>query len=201
MRKSLIAITAVAIFAVGSPQFAAAESDSEVAASPTAAARVDFKVTIPSFLYFKVGAAGATIDAIEFDLSSEDPEQFGNGTDTYSGTGGSATGGAVDVRIISNGGQVQIEESNAGGAGLANTATDEIPFSEIGTTASNTDLPAPTLSDSDNNTSTPTLNSGKVTDRTGVWTYEFLNTDVYEAGVYGGVNTNNSRVTYTASIP
>jgi hypothetical protein len=37
--------------------------------------------------------------------------------------------------------------------------------------------------------------------QTATWTYSFANTAVLEAGTYGGVNTNNSRVTYTASLP
>ncbi len=33
------------------------------------------------------------------------------------------------------------------------------------------------------------------------WTYSYDNTDVVPAGIYGGVNANNGRVTYTASLP
>ena len=43
----------------------------------------------------------------------------------------------------------------------------------------------------------PTLN---VVNRDAKWTFTYLNQNVVSAGTYGGVNTNNSRITYTASI-
>jgi hypothetical protein len=33
------------------------------------------------------------------------------------------------------------------------------------------------------------------------WTYSYANTALVPSGTYGGVNTNNGRVTYTASLP
>jgi hypothetical protein len=33
------------------------------------------------------------------------------------------------------------------------------------------------------------------------WAYTYLNATVPPAGSYGGVNVNNGRVTYTASVP
>ena len=42
---------------------------------------------------------------------------------------------------------------------------------------------------------------GKVVRRDAKWTYTYRNTTVPPAGTYGGVNTNNGRVTYTASVP
>ena len=40
----------------------------------------------------------------------------------------------------------------------------------------------------------------KVTNVGSTWTFAYKNTNTVPAGTYGGVNTNNSRVTYTASV-
>jgi len=40
-----------------------------------------------------------------------------------------------------------------------------------------------------------------VINRDAKWTYTYLNQNVAAPGSYGGVNANNSRVTYTASMP
>ena len=47
------------------------------------------------------------------------------------------------------------------------------------------------------NTIAPTLN---VVNQDAKWTFTYKNQNVVAAGTYGGVNTNNSRVIYTASI-
>ena len=52
---------------------------------------------------------------------------------------------------------------------------------------------------STNVTVTPNIGT-KVTDRTANWSYNYLNASVVPPGTYGGVNTNNSRVTYTATM-
>ena len=49
-------------------------------------------------------------------------------------------------------------------------------------------------------TVTPNIGT-KVVSRTANWTFAYSNTDVVGAGTYGGVNTNDGRVTYTASMP
>jgi hypothetical protein len=43
--------------------------------------------------------------------------------------------------------------------------------------------------------------SGKVMNRDAKWTFTYLNSAVVAPGTYGGTNVNNSRVTYTASMP
>ena len=43
--------------------------------------------------------------------------------------------------------------------------------------------------------------AGKIVQRDAKWTYTYRNQTVPPAGTYGGVNTNNGRVTYTASVP
>jgi hypothetical protein len=62
-------------------------------------------------------------------------------------------------------------------------------------------LPHPTLADGATTTLTLTPAAGKVVNRDARWTYSYANTSVVAPGTYGGVNTNNSRVTYTASMP
>jgi hypothetical protein len=42
---------------------------------------------------------------------------------------------------------------------------------------------------------------GKIVHRDAKWAYTYLNRTIPPAGTYGGINTNNSRVTYTASLP
>ena len=59
----------------------------------------------------------------------------------------------------------------------------------------------PALVDAATTTVTLTPASGKVINRDAKWTYTYANTSVAAPGTYGGVNTNNSRVTYTASMP
>ncbi len=124
----------------------------------------------------------------------------GDGGD-IAGTGGDATGGAVNVSVRGNAGQVTITEANnSGGTGLDNGAAAFIPYTEILTGSNAGTLPAPVLSNAGGNTALPTLNGGNVTNRTAIWTYTYDNTAVYDAGTYG-TSTGGGRVTYTASIP
>lgn len=178
-----------------------AESDTTIGSgSISAAANLDFRIIIPSFLYFRVGTAGATIDQVTFDLSSGSPV-VGDGTDV-AGTGGDLGAGAVTARVRSNAGQITITESNnSGGSGLSDGGTNTISYAEILSSSSDaTDLDAPTLSDAGGGTSTPTLNGGNITNRLATWTYTYDNAGVYEAGTYG-TSANGGRVTYTAANP
>jgi len=43
--------------------------------------------------------------------------------------------------------------------------------------------------------------ASKVIKQDAKWAFAYANTATPPAGVYGGVNTNNSRVTYTATMP
>ena len=162
-------------------------------------AHVDFSIVIPRFLSFRVGTAGGTIDLITFTVPAA---SLGNAT-PVAGVGGDAGGGAENVVVKGNGGQITITETNnSAGAGLTNGLGDAIPYSEITTTSSDAaNLPAPVLSNGSSNTAQPVINSGQVTNRSGTWTYAYANTAFPGAGTYGGVNTNGGRVTYTASMP
>ena len=126
----------------------------------------------------------------------------GNGT-AVAGTGGDLTGGTVTAQVIGNNGTITFTSTTAGPIG--NGAGDTISYGQIGTTVatltSATALAHPALADAATTTVTLTPASGKVINRDAKWTYSYLNTAVVPPGTYGGVNTQNSRVTYTASMP
>lgn len=181
------------------PAQAFAESSQVTGAGPLSTdARLDFSVTIPEFLRFRVGTDGlGNIDQIDFNVPAAN---IGDGSD-IAGVGGDIGAGVVTVEVRGNGGQVTItENNNSGGAGLDNGAGDSLPYTEILTSSSDGNLPAPALSNGGGNTSLPVLSGGNVTSRSAQWTYTYDNTSVYAPGTYG-TSTNGGRVTYTASSP
>ena len=198
--KTALATALLAAAAV--PQYASAETaTANGAGALSAPARVDVSVVIPRFLQFQVGTAGATIDAITFDMSAA-AGSVGNST-AQSGSGGNLGGGAVTVNLKANAGQVTITPTNnSGGLGLGNgVAGQTISYAEILTASSDTtNLPAPTLSNAGGTAVSPTLSGGNVTVRTATWTYSYANTTVPNPGTYG-TSANGGRVTYTASTP
>lgn len=189
-------ITAGAIMGLSmlQPAFSATDVATGAAAQSTGAgASVDlnFNITIPEFILFQVGAGTETIS---FAPSATD---VANGTANTTGTGGDAGAGAVNVRLISNAGTVQIKESNNGtGSGLTNGANN-ISYAQIKTAETGAGgITPPALSDSGANTSTVTPSSGSVTAKSTVWTYTYDNPALPPApGTYTGT------VTYTAAIP
>jgi hypothetical protein len=178
----------------------------------TAAATVNFSVVIPQVLYLRVGtgsayttgtlATNATTDLITF---SPAVGTVGNGT-AVAGTGGDLTGGVETAAVVSNGGNVTLVASEAA-AGLTDGNGDYIPFTQITTTAAAntatyTTLPAPVLNGTgSSSTVTLTASAAKVITADAKWTYKFANTATYPGGTYGGAGTNNSLVTYTATMP
>ncbi len=165
-----------------------------------AAARLDFQITIPSFIVFRVGTAGGTIDTIQFNPSAAD---VAAGTAGIAGIGGDVGGGVVTVALISNGGGVTITETNnSGGNGLGNGGGAFISYGQINTADSGAGgIAPPALSDSNNNTSAIAPTAGSITNRTSTWTYTYDNPATPPvAGTYGGA-ANGGRVTYTAAIP
>ncbi len=196
-------VTTFLLAGIGMPGSVLAESNSAAGASPSATARLDFRIVIPGILRFQVGDAGTgNIDLIEFQPAGS---TLGDDSDTAATPGsGNLGNGAVTVSVLSNAGQVTITEANnSGGAGLDNGAGDNIPYAEILTTSGDaTNLPAPVLSNNASNSSQPVISAGtKVTIRNSTWTYSYDNSTVYPEGTYGGVNTQGGRVTYTAATP
>jgi hypothetical protein len=207
MKTNLIKI-AVAAALVAAPLMANAESTFTTGAGTpiTANARLDFQITIPKILYLRVGAgtamaANATINQIAFSVPAAN---LGDGT-VISATAGSGDlgNGVVTAQVIGNNGTVTFTSTTIGA--LGNGSGDTISYGQIATAAaantSATVLAHPTLADAATTTVTLTPASGKVINRDAKWTYTYANAAVVAPGTYGGINTNNSRVTYTASMP
>lgn len=206
--KKLLSLTAVAA-ALLAPQWAAAESDVNTAAGPnsTATARLDFRIVIPRVLFLQVGTGtvftdNTAVDLIEFSVPAAN---LGDGTDV-AGTGGNLTAGAVDVRVFGNNGNISLQAASGGGADINNGAGDTIPWTELLVTAAAgaggsgftaTSIPHPTI----NGAATTITATNKVVRQHGTWTFAYDNTTAYAAGTYGGVNANNGRITYTATLP
>lgn len=166
-----------------------------------AAVNLDFQITIPSFILFRVGTAGSgNIDLIQFSPAAAD---VAAGTPGIAGAGGDVGGGVVTVSLIANSGAVTISEgNNSGGSGLGNGSGDFISYSQINTADSGGGgIAPPTLSDGGVNSSAIATTVGSITTRSSTWTYTYDNPATPPApGTYGGAG-NGGRVTYTAAIP
>ncbi|ROU08546.1 hypothetical protein [Lysobacter enzymogenes] len=208
MRKFPTALLAASLLA-GLPLLAQAESQySTGTASPiTATARLDFQITVPKILFLRVGAGAdysntATINQIAFAVPAAN---LGNGAPVAATlASGDLGNGAVTAKLLGNNGTIALSSSTVGA--LSNGAGDSISYTQIQTTtATNTSataLAAPALADGavTSNNVAPNVGS-KVVNLDAKWTYAYLNGAVVAPGTYGGINANNSRVTYTASMP
>ena len=175
----------------------------------TARARVDFRIVIPKILYLRVGTGSAyptslanngTVNLVAFNPAAA---AVGNGT-AVSGGGGDLTGGVETAAIISNSGNVTLNATASGalGDGVGHT----IPYTQLATAASTltvgyTLLPAPTLGNGTSANIVLTAPATKVIRADARWAYSYLNSTIPASGIYGGVNVNNGRVLYTASMP
>ena len=188
-RNHAVAIAMLASLATA-PATALAESATDTGSGTlSAAARLNLRVTIPTFLYFRVGSLGGTVDTITF---APTETEVGDGN-PIAGTGGDAGASGANVAVRSNAGQITILESNDGGVGGLGTGAGNISLSEITVTSDNGALDAPVLSDGGGNFSAVTLNAGNVTSRTAVWTYAYDNTTTPANGDY------DAEITYTAT--
>jgi hypothetical protein len=197
---------AVGLAALGAPMLAHAESNLQTGAGAlTGTARLDFRVTVPKVLFLQVGtgtsmATVGTINLIDFVVPAAN---VGDGTAIAATAGSGDLGnGTVTAKVLGNGGNVTLTSTTVGA--LGNGAGDTLSFAQIATTpavlTSATALAAPALADA-TTTSTTVPATGKIVNRDARWTFSFLNTALVAPGTYGGVNANNSRVTYTASVP
>ncbi|MBS0378462.1 MAG: hypothetical protein JSS29_08250 [Proteobacteria bacterium] len=209
MRTSTVVKGILAAAALAVPMLCNAESNYQTGTTAlTATAHVDFQITIPKFLFLRVGtgtgtaagnyATNATIDQITWAPTAA---QVGNGT-ALAGTGGDLTGGVETAVVVANNGNVTLSSTTTGP--LNDGAGDTISYANIKTTATanttGTTLAAPALADGTTTTTTLTA-VNKIVQQDAKWAYTYLNTATPPAGTYGGVNTNGSRVTYTASVP
>ena len=130
---------------------------------------------------------------------------MGDGTPVAaSAASGDLGNGVVTARVLGNNGTITLSSTTTGA--LSNGAAgDTISYAQIATAAttltSATALPAPALADGATNSVTVTPVAGRVVTRDARWTYTYANSAVVAPGTYGGVNANNSRVTYTAAMP
>ena len=203
LRNNLLK-AAVAV-AVAAPLFANAESTFTSAGGSTTA-RLDFQITIPRILFLQVGtgtsmATNATINQIAFTVPAANVGD--SSVISASAASGDLGNGVVTARVIGNNGTITFTSQTLGA--LGNGSGDTISYSQIATAAaantSATVLAHPALADAATTTVTLTPASGKVMNRDAKWTYTYLNSAVVPPGTYGGTNTNNSRVTYTATMP
>jgi len=202
-KLSSIVSAALVVSAAVFSSSAFADSATGAGGAPnTAQARLDFQITIPKVLQFRVGTAAAgTIDLITFAPTAA---QVGNSV-AVAGAGGDLTGGAVTAKVTANSGLVTISATTTGA--LTGTGTNVIPWSEISTTStvltSATALAAPTipLTGLGATVNAPAPTAAGITVADAKWTFAYLNTTVPAAGVYGGTVAKNGRVTYTASAP
>jgi hypothetical protein len=205
--KALLAATTLA-----APLMASAESNVQtgaLTANPGATAHVDFTITIPKILYLRVGTGSAygagnlsanpLVDLITF---TPTPAQLGNGV-PVAATGGDLAGGIETAAVVSNSGNVTLKATAIGA--LNDGAGDNISFTQIATASTNltsaTALPAPVLTDAASANVIINAPPSKVIVQDAKWTYSYANAAMVPAGTYGGVNVNNSRVVYTATMP
>jgi hypothetical protein len=187
VKKALLLKSTLAL-ALAAPLLASAESELVVGAG-VADARLDFRVVIPRVLFLAVGtgsagnATNATIDTLTFTTAAADV-----------GSGTASAGQSVNVRVRGNNGQVALAATTTSGV-LTNATADTIPWTQIASVSDQPTLPSPTIGAGSSNV---TLNAGRVTDRSAVWTFSYLNAAVVAPGTYG---TTDGRVTYTASMP
>ncbi|MBK6981467.1 MAG: hypothetical protein IPH30_08250 [Betaproteobacteria bacterium] len=197
----LCAVASAAVLAAW-PQSALAGSGTDNSAPYNLNRDLTVRVTYPRFLRFRVGAVGAGV--VNQVLFTATTANIGNAV-PIAGTGGeTGGGGAANVEVVGNNGQVTITATNnSGGNGLGtgNAGDGFINYNQISTTTNNASLPAPTLSNAGGTNSLPVLNSALVTQRTAVWTYSYLNATIPSAGAYGAGGGTGGRVTYTATMP
>ena len=168
-------------------------------------ANLDFTITIPKFVYVRIGTGAnsvnnATVDNLVFNVPATN---VGDGT-PVSGIGGDLTNGQVTARVIGNNGTIAFSSATLGA--LNNGAGDTISWSQMDVAVTSllttTQLPHPTLVDAAiTSISLPPTSGSKVTNLDATWTFTYRNDNVVPAGTYGGVNTQNGRVTYAVSMP
>ncbi len=196
----------LALIAAGLCGAARAESNFQTGAGAlTATARVDFRITIPRILFLQVGAGtlyanNTAIDLIDFVVPAAN---IGNATPVVAtAASGNLGNGTVTAIVRGNGGNIGLT-SVATGA-LSNGAGSSINWSEITTSAAAlttaTVLTPPTLANG-TSANVPLTAVGSVVNQDAQWTYRYANSAIVPAGTYGGVNTNNGRITYTATLP
>lgn len=203
--KTLLAVAVLSVV----PMMANAESQFTTGAGTpiTASAKLDFQITIPKFVFLRVGTGAdytttGTVNQIAFSVNAAN---VGDGSAVTATAGSGDVGnGVVTAKVMGNNGNITFTSTTLGA--LGNGSGDTISYGQISTATavltSAVALPAPALADGATTTVALVPNVGtKVTNRDARWTFTYLNQNVVAPGIYGGTNANNSRVTYTASMP
>jgi hypothetical protein len=210
MRTSILVRGILVAAAATVPMLCNAESNFQtgVASPLTATAHVDFQITIPHFLFLRVGtgtgtAAGGYATLATIDEITWAPAAAVVGTGALPGTGGDLGTGTETAVVVANNGNVTFSSTTTGPLNDG-AAGDTISFSTITTTASHnttpTTLAPPVLADGATTTTTLTA-VGKIVQQDAKWAYTYANATTPPAGTYGGVGVQGGRVTYTASVP
>jgi len=201
--RALALLATVAISSVASSAYA--ESNFQTGAGGlTATAHLDFQIVVPKILYLRVGAGTnlATNAAVNMLTFTVPAASVGNGTAIASTGGDLLAGAAVTARVIANSGTVTVTTTTPNM--IKDAAGDTISYGQIALSVTSlttgTSFTPAAMSDGAITTTTiaPTAN---IVNQDATWTFSYKNQNVVAAGTYGGVNVNNSRVTYTASIP
>jgi hypothetical protein len=161
-------------------------------------ATLKFSITIPAFIFLRVGSGGApvygtnsTINKLTFNVPVA---QIGSGT-PIAPTGGDLNGGTtVTAQAHSTVGSIQVTSNVSSTSGLSSAQGNTIPWSQIGVTFS---AAAGPLGNTNFPTSTTVQNGWSITFKNtdwadGTWTFSYKNQSVVPPGTYSG------RVTYTA---
>jgi hypothetical protein len=203
---------ALLTLAAAAPLLCHAESNFQTGAvSPLrATAHMDFQITVPRFIFLRVGTGTGTVTGgfgvngiVDLITFAPAVANVGNGV-AVAGTGGDLGGGVETAVVVANNGNVTLSSTTLGM--LNDGAGDTISYATITTTASKLTtaqvLPAPALADgATTSVVVAGKGKGKIVQRDAKWAYAYTNATKPTGGTYGGVNTNNGRVTYTASLP
>jgi hypothetical protein len=163
-------------------------ADSSVNVGPSSSTTVDlnFSITIPAFVYFRVGSA-AGVDTIDFSPTGAEVSAGA----VVTGTGGDVSDSTVTVALLGNGGQITLTEATSGPDLLS--GGDAIPFTTITTTSVGSTITPPQLNSGASESQTVV---GSITNLSDTWQYAFdIPTPPPVPGTYTG------SVTYTAALP
>jgi hypothetical protein len=173
-----------------------------------AGASVDLRVTIPKVLFVQVGAGSllannATVSLLDFTVN---PLNVGDSTPVASVGGDLGAGAGITARVVGNGGNISFTATTTGA--LNDGAGNNLSYSNftVGVAAhptfpSVTNLVHPALVDGATGATSTLTAVNQVVNQSARWDFTYNNSSILAAGTYGGVNLNNSRVTYTASLP
>jgi hypothetical protein len=213
MRTSHVIKGILMAAAAAAPMLCNAESNIQTTSGQTATAHVDLQITVPKFLFLRVGTGSNYTTGVytgnpQVDLITWTLTTANVGTGALTGTGGDILpAGTETAALICNSGNAVTFTSQTAGF-LTDTTADTISYSNItvaaaALTGTYTLLNPPALADGA--TTTTTVNgAGHVVKADAKWTFSYANNPVPAGGVYGGggpANTGNGRVTYTATMP